>query len=216
MTAHPTLIAPKQRRSHRMVERVSSATTRLLKTIPFSALSMADIAREADISVGSIYSRFPSKERLLCFLTEQILFAEPDSAASKLLQPLRQLADLRAFLTAYINGVAEIFERHRAILAPMSAVARESTDGELRSYLSELNAAAHARLREAMLQHRREITHPSPEKAVDVAILWMGASLREGVLFREPVSQLIRNQDEFIAELAAAIYAYLAAERPCQ
>lgn len=210
----PTLIVPRQRRSRALAERVVAATQRLLRHTDFNSLAMTDVARAAGTSVGSIYTRFPSKERLLCFLADRILFAEPDGAAIKLLEPLEDAPDLRAFLSGYLTGISAIFSRHRAIIGPMSTLARESSDGELRAYLTRVNDTAHFRLREAMARYSAEIRHPMPQVAIDFTLLWMGAAMRERILFAEPVSRPRRaSVARFVAELVEAMHGYLTARR---
>jgi AcrR family transcriptional regulator len=212
--AHPALIAPKQKRSREMAERVLAATMRLLRRSDFQALAMADIAREAGVSVGAIYTRFPTKERLLCFLADRALFAEPDGAAVRIMQPLQRAVSLRNFLGGYLRAIADIFTRHRAIVAPMSVLARESRDNELRAYLTKVNETAQARLRQAMLRYADEIARPDPAAAVDFAIVWMGAAMREAMLFAEPAPRSRRlDGDAFVNELADAIALYLTSNK---
>ena len=67
---------PKQDRAIRTREKLMSALERLLRTQEFENISVQDIAREAGVAVGSVYSHFKDKtaflEALLAFWREQV------------------------------------------------------------------------------------------------------------------------------------------------
>lgn len=56
---------PLQQRSRASLERVYSATNILLGEKDFSQVTIAEISKKAEVSVGSIYQRFGSKNQLL-------------------------------------------------------------------------------------------------------------------------------------------------------
>lgn len=65
MTGSPAPSAPRQKRSQETAERFVSAALVLLRTRTFAELSVADIAAEAERSVGVFYQRFGSKDEFL-------------------------------------------------------------------------------------------------------------------------------------------------------
>jgi AcrR family transcriptional regulator len=56
---------PRQARSEETQRRILAACDRLLAERPFERISMQDIAREAGVSVGNLYNRFPDKNGLV-------------------------------------------------------------------------------------------------------------------------------------------------------
>lgn len=71
-----TLPLPKQKRALRTRRKLIEALERLLRTREFETISVQDIAREAGVAVGSVYSHFKDKtaflEAMLVFWREQV------------------------------------------------------------------------------------------------------------------------------------------------
>jgi AcrR family transcriptional regulator len=59
---------PRQRRSSERVEKILSATRKILQQRGAAAVTAVSIAREAGVSVGSFYQYFPNKESVLLAL----------------------------------------------------------------------------------------------------------------------------------------------------
>src|SRR5689334_623757 len=87
---NPRLIVrqPRQQRSHDLLARLIDASRALLDERDFESISIADIAKRAGVSVGVLYTRFPTKDHLLVHLASA--FGE-DTAA----QMARTFADER-------------------------------------------------------------------------------------------------------------------------
>lgn len=71
MNELPDTLAPKQARSERTRQRILAAALALLADKHFEAITIADIARKADMAVGNFYKRFKNKEALLPHLYEE-------------------------------------------------------------------------------------------------------------------------------------------------
>jgi AcrR family transcriptional regulator len=188
----PTLRAPKQERSARVLARLLTAAKALLRERDFDAISVGDIAARAGLSVGVLYTRFPSKEHLLVHLARDIGAdarrdverALSDEAARGL--GLAELAD------RYFSSAAEYFRTHRNILRAITLLVRTTEHEELRAIVAEFNSLIHRRFVEQVLMHRAAIRHADAEAAVRFALLASSAALREVLLYGEPVSRLGR------------------------
>jgi AcrR family transcriptional regulator len=77
---------PVQGRSERTLARILDATERLLNARTFEQLTVQDIVREAEASVGSFYARFESKDALLNALHERYV-AESIPTTERALDP---------------------------------------------------------------------------------------------------------------------------------
>jgi len=64
---------PNQKRSRETVDCILAATTRILERDGILALSTNRVAREAGVSIGSLYQYFPAKEALIAALVEERL-----------------------------------------------------------------------------------------------------------------------------------------------
>ena len=67
--------APAQERSRVMVEAILTATARVLLRVGYDRCSTNLVAREAGVSVGSLYQYFPSKEAVVVALAEREMAA---------------------------------------------------------------------------------------------------------------------------------------------
>ena len=203
------LRSPQQRRSLETGRRVIAAAQKLCRRRPFEQITMSEIASESGVSIGSIYARFASKEKLLLALVDVLFRADFDAAVDGVVNPTSG-ENLESFLGRYFTAVGNAFRKHRSLLRPMTLLARTSNDIELQEYLREANSAIHERLRDAIGAHRDEIEHSEPAAAIDLALLWAGAALRERFLYAEPVSALGGVDDEiYISELTMALSTYL-------
>lgn len=210
---HPglaTMSPPQQQRSRHALERIVDATLELLRENRFEDIAVAEIARQAGVAVGTVYNRFPSKHQLLLYIFESVVLENIEESTEAVLSPQRtQEEPLYSFVFDYLWAVRETFLQHREILRPLTLVSRKSTDAGLQRFMHNLNASVHERLLKVLLQEP-EISHPQPEVAVQMMLLWVAAAMREKFLYGEPVSSLGEVTDEaFVGELARGAVAYL-------
>jgi AcrR family transcriptional regulator len=69
----PVPAPPTQERSRQTLAAIVRGTVGVLREKDFDDLTMADVAREAGVSVGTIYTRFSDKEALINFVISEIL-----------------------------------------------------------------------------------------------------------------------------------------------
>jgi AcrR family transcriptional regulator len=207
-----TLRAPKQERSARVLARLLSAAKALLGERDFDAISVGDIAARAGLSVGVLYTRFPSKEHLLVHLARDF-GAEARQDVERLLSEkvaaglgLPELAD------RYFSSVAESFRVHRNVLRAITLLVRTTEHEELRAVVGEFNDLIHRRFVELVLTHRASIRHTDADAAVRFALLASSAALREVLLYGEPVSRLARPT-AVAGDAARLFVSYLTCER---
>lgn len=203
--------APRQERSEETLRAVLSATNRLLERMHFEDITIGQILELSDVSAGSFYARFRSKEDVLPHLyaeysadLAQRMVGHVDPArwaGQKLAERIRGLMRL---------AVANYRER-RGLLRAVALLARSRPKQVAKSALREREDQYRAAAA-LILECRREIRHPDPERAVPAGILMVLAACRDKVLFAEaphPAS-VVLNDDELADELARALYAYLA------
>ncbi|MEM7638456.1 MAG: TetR/AcrR family transcriptional regulator [Pseudomonadota bacterium] len=100
---------PKQDRAIRTREKLMSALERLLRTQEFENISVQDIAREAGVAVGSVYSHFKDKTAFL----EALLAFWRDQVEAQL--EIAEAQDTRAAFEAMGSLKASLFEATRAV-----------------------------------------------------------------------------------------------------
>lgn len=206
------VIAAQQERSRQAERKLVCSLTALLANRPYEHISVPEIAAQAGVAVGSVYRRFPSKERLLLHAANELVRTTlmPGLERTARREGWERLGG-RAVLGRYLAFVARSFRRHRSLLRTASMVSRLDVDPELTRAVAMANGIAHARIRQLLLARGSECRHTSPKDAVDLGILFASAALRELVLFQQPVSSLVRQgpTSHLVEELADAVWAYL-------
>lgn len=200
---------PRQRRSRDLLERLLNASLSLLDERDFETISIADIAERADVSVGALYTRFPTKEHLLVHLASLFARQAAEETLATLADDRIAACSLAELAEVYFTGVAKLFAKNRRMLRSVTLLVRTTEHAELRSIVVGFNTAVHRRFTECILRHRRRIRHADPERAVGFALLAASATLRELILYEEPVSSLARGHAKAGLEAARLFTAYV-------
>jgi AcrR family transcriptional regulator len=173
---------PLQRRSAKKLADILAATIELLEERSLEDIGVADIARRAGVSVGTIYTRFTDKEALLSFLIVQLL--------GKQVEGFRTLFDSREWtgvaLDARVFHFAHLLVAsvqlqpglQRAILLRALRAAWDRGQEEKRLQADALHIAA-AWLLECSAEMR--VSHP--EKSVPLAISLAMSLVQNRLLF---------------------------------
>ena len=106
-------------------------------------LSMRDIARQADVGVGTLYRHFPTKEALL----DALLRSSFEDLAARA-DGLRESKKSHTALVAWLEEIIAFTHAHRGILEPMMS-AIEDPDSALHESCVRLKTAGAALLRRA-------------------------------------------------------------------
>jgi AcrR family transcriptional regulator len=158
------------------------AAESLLESKSFDALSVAEVAARAGVTIGAFYARFADKEALLEALearvTETVLASLQSVIDSRALDGLR----LDEALRRYFEALVESYQATRG--AGRALVLRSHIDGRLRGRLERLNSEGPPRMLRLLLSANR-IKHPKPKQALDLALLVVRSTLRETILFQE-------------------------------
>lgn len=205
--------APSQARSRRTLEKLLDAAEALLEKQAFEAIAVGDLVRKAGSSIGSFYARFPSKEALL-----EPLYARYDADLHRRVADLDERRPYRGMRLAeraawVVGQFVAAYSARPHLLRAVALHARnrpESIDAATRQRRADL----HGRLAAILLECRAEIAHPDPERAVEFAFFFVGATCREKLLFgRAPHAEATRvSPRELEAELTRALLGYLAQE----
>lgn len=182
-TATPVLDelpATQQARSRALRERILTAAEEVISRHGFEQASIADIAKLAGCSVGSIYVRIGDKDKLLACLYERAC-SEWVEALEELCDPKRwQGASLEDIVAATVQWMVAI-QRESAGLT-RAFIARGINDPEFSKGWDELIRTHVAGLTRLLLSRRSEITHPNPRYAVKLCV-WTLEGLLDELVF---------------------------------
>lgn len=202
--------APRQARSAGTLRALLHATEQLLERHHFEDIPIGRLLELAEVSVGSFYARFHSKEDLL----PHLYAAYSDNLSERMggwLAPERWAAKgLAIRLRELLRMAVANYRERRGLLRAVALLARARPGQVAKSAWRERDdqyrtAAA------LLLECRSEIRHPDPALAVQTGILFVLAACRDKILFAEaphPASVKITDA-QLAAELARALHAYL-------
>jgi AcrR family transcriptional regulator len=210
---------PRQQRSSDSLERILKTAETLIRTKGYEALTVAEVVRRSNTSIGTFYARFRDKTALLHAVQERVHGREEmqirDEAAKidwdalSLEETVCSLVDIKQAAT---NGNDRLLE---------AFVVYGATDPVLRQRGYTYKAQVEALEVDILMGHAAQIGHSDPESAARVASrLWQAAQeenvqrCRSGVAFTDSVPS-----DLLIHKLADVIIAYLRSpdiERPSE
>lgn len=107
---------PRQGRSLASFDRMVGATRELLLERGDDDFTLVDVSERGNVSIGSIYLRFDSKDRLLHAVMAQELIDTLDSEAAMHLRLAGQCKSLEQFLTAYIAEYSKFLGERATML----------------------------------------------------------------------------------------------------
>jgi AcrR family transcriptional regulator len=201
--------SPCQERSRDSLERILKSAEALIRTKGFEALTVAEVVRRSQTSIGTFYARFRDKTALLHAVQERVHGREEmqmrdrvskvDWGALSLEATVQELVDIKRAVTKGNGRLLEAFVVHGA------------TDPAVRQRGYRYKASIENLEVEVLMRHAAQIGHRDPESAARVASrLWQAAQeehvqrSRSGVTFQGAVPQ-----DLLIQKLAEVVIAYL-------
>lgn len=186
---------PRQERARRTLKRILDVTEGLLEERSFEAITVAEIVRVADTSVGAFYTRFRNKDALLPALYERYdRWIREHAAELERGQPWDGL-DLQDTVTWLVEELVGLFCGRRYLMRALTLHAR-LRPGKIDAETRARRERQMAFLGRALLEHRAEINHSDPERAVELAIFMAAALCREWLLFHDAPHAATTDADE--------------------
>ena len=205
---------PQQMRSRESLERVLAAGIELLRLEGYAGLSIAEVCKRADVSVGSIYARFKSKEALFQALHVRMLEIIDQEQASLFegLAPATAGTD-RSVVETAVERVADHVDRHQALLRVM--ILRGAVDADTRARGSASSLQLADRFETFLLDNVAAFGVDDPALAVDIAFRILYATLTRRLVSGPTFeSRRILEWDAFVAEIGRALSSYLLGSTP--
>jgi AcrR family transcriptional regulator len=156
---------PQQNRSKLSLEKILRSTIVLLERRGHQDFTLLEVCEHAGLTVGAIYSRFSSKEALLRAVQLKII-EQLDIETERMVAILgAETIPLRDLARNTVREFASILRVHDRVLRAM--MARASQDPVMGKAGQALDRRMASRFRQTLLKCRSEITHESPERAVN-------------------------------------------------
>lgn len=107
---------PQQGRSKASLERMLAAARELMLERGSEEFTLQDVSERGQVSIGSIYLRFESKDNLVRGVIAEALDALAEEETALLQRLATNCQDLATFVPAYVEGYAEILRQHAPLL----------------------------------------------------------------------------------------------------
>lgn len=210
--SEPSWKEPAQARAHESMERTLDAAQQLLETVHFNELKVKEVCRRAGTSIGSFYNRFKTKEGLMQELEKRYARERSRLIADGL--EGRDWSDVNlAGRVQWLSESVVRFNRESRGLVRTFRVQQLLDSGPCKDSELADRRAAFGLYTEFLLERRREIQHPDPERAVNFSFISMLTTLDQLMLFDHTMlSSLVEATDEELVEqVARQMLAYLSA-----
>ena len=202
-----------QERSQRTLERLLDAAETEIRGKGYADASVAEIARRAGCSVGTVYRRFRDKAALFQALDERwgeaFRATMEDAVAAERWEGALILEILTGYIEFSLGQGREHAELHRA------AINMATRDARFAERQRKLSAELHTRLRALLLERRDEIGHADPPRAIEFVLEQLRGMLTARIA-TSPLDQTLfaSNDEEFIDQALTSVSAYLKLEPP--
>jgi AcrR family transcriptional regulator len=207
MTQSQFFRPPQQSRSQETLDRILDAAEQVLAEKAFGEATLAEIMERAGVTVGAFYRRYPDKNALLRHLDERF-FAEMLARNAELLNPQRWPdASARDIISEFSRQAVEVYSARRGLLR--SLFLRDRTDTILQQSALHVNEQFIASITALLLPRRAEMTHPDPERAIELGFMMTIGALRELVVFGETWPAPPAHNPALAGEIARMFCGYL-------
>ncbi len=151
---------PQQGRSKASLERMLAAGRELMLERGSEEFTLQEVSERGQVSIGSIYLRFQSKDNLVRGVIFEALAALAVDETALLDQLERDCHDIASFISGYVDSYAEVLRRHAPLLR--HAMERASFDPQVAAPGKEHALRAETGATDAMLSHDAEFGGAGP------------------------------------------------------
>jgi AcrR family transcriptional regulator len=171
---------PKQARSERTLYRILEAAEELIAEKGLAGLSIPEVARRANSSVGGFYARFRDKNELLRALEERH-FKHLSEHLDAVADAARwQNATAAEIVRGAVDELVDVTNFHRHMM--VAFLFRSIQDPVIREDALRFRREAEERIRQLLLTQCEDFDHPDPGLAIDLGIQTAFALMQQHVL----------------------------------
>jgi len=198
----------KQARSRLTLHRLVSATEALLEHGGLDAATVPAIAHAAGVSVGVVYRRFPNKDALIRAVYERFFSVYGEQNRARLQSATMLNLPLPAIARSIVVGMTEGYRQRGGLLRALIRYARTHRDAEFREVARQMNQDTMRAIKYLLLRYRDQIAHPDPEKAIELGLLAVAATL-QNILLEEHALYRIEEPAQLDEEMVRLFFGYL-------
>jgi AcrR family transcriptional regulator len=191
--------APRQARSQHTLERFLDATQQLLDERPFEEITVADIVRRADRTVGSFYARFDDKYAVLYEVVERV-FVRIKDVVRAFCDPVRwEGQDISDWACEAVRLNVQAYRRSGPLFR--AAFCAATIDERFRDLRIDVMRFCADQQKQLLLTRSSELDCADPARASDQMFELVAAALDQELLFGRFTSTSPANDVELVDEL---------------
>jgi AcrR family transcriptional regulator len=160
--------SPKQARSEETLSRLLDAAESLIVEKSISDVSIPEIVRRADSSVGGFYARFRDKNELLRALEERF-FNDVLERVNKIAEPERwRGVPVAEIVRPCVFEFVQMFREREALITAF--LFRAAQDPEFIAEGLRFRRSVSEHISSLLLDRRDELGHPDPDVAIEIVV----------------------------------------------
>ncbi|MGA7158008.1 MAG: TetR/AcrR family transcriptional regulator [Acidobacteriaceae bacterium] len=208
--ASPDRPRAQQKRSQGTFDKLVNATARVLDREGLEGATVPRIAAEAKLSAASIYRRFADKDDLLRATFLRIVEAAHTSNAA-VVRGMVARETLAETVDALVAVLLKQYRDHPKLLSALARMTESEPNSAFSKEMMRLDCGNIEQVAGMLLEHRKSIRHPDPERAVRFAVLSAVSSIELAALGEVSMWRVAMKVSDkvFAAELARQMLAYL-------
>ena len=161
---------PQQARSRATQERVLFAAEELFAERGEIGFTLPEVARRADVSVGTVYRRFADREELLMAVFDRVRGQEDETFLSRWVEVDWSGMSVREMTDRLVRDISMLLrERERLMRAIMARRLTVSDDDPVFQHGLRDVVRGAERFSSAVLASNRQVMHADPRAAIDFA-----------------------------------------------
>ncbi len=203
------LKSPVQKRSRATLDRIFSATTKLLTKKRYSDISIAEIAKEAKCGVGTVYGRFENKEALLASIEERTVQGIVDRMESFARSKDWSDVSFDQRVRALVGHIADSYRVHGPVLRELVSMVHQSTAGASDDSRAKMTMTFQRDI-DFLLEGIEKVNKKKARKILGIALMSVIVTLQNRMLQFQtsPIEQ--EFSEKFLeAELSKMVIAYV-------
>ena len=187
----PQRRAPTQERSKVLVKALIDTTTRVLLRDGYSGLTTNTVAREAGVSVGSLYQYFPNKDALVRAMVEELTrgMTEDLVALGRALEGLGPAEAIAALVRATLHATRRDAPLYRTILLELPRLG-------LLEGLERANQRLTDTLADWIISQHDQLGVADPSLTAHVIVTSLDALTDHALVFRPELLESVRFERE--------------------
>jgi AcrR family transcriptional regulator len=186
--------------------RLLSAVEDVIAQRGVASLTVQEVARQAGLAVGTLYTRFASKDALLRAFTVAFFGRARRTADALLDDPRWRALPARELVTALVRVLVKSYRAKRGLLRALHLYVRTHPDTEFQDQAAAFNRELVQRLTALLLLRRDAMAHPAPDRAVLLGFLIVDAAAKETILFGDARPADLTLPDDELIDVLSEVY----------